>query len=208
MSTALYAGSFDPPTNGHKWVIEKISENYDCGIIAIGVNVDKRERFSLSDRMSMLKQIALQYKNIKIISFAGQYTADFSDVLGAKYLIRGIRNPNDLLYENDIRYINECINPNVETIFYTPPKELLQVSSTMVIGLMGCLGWEDEVKNMVPDIVMKYLKSRQDHTDWEYLANRFSETKDIGWILYCYADKKRFYHNLVHIKNMFNVFFT
>lgn len=206
MRIALYAGSFDPPTNGHKWVIEQMSKNYDEGVIAIGINADKRERFSFSDRVSMLKHIAQPYDNIRIVSFAGQYTADFADALGAQYLIRGIRNPNDLLYENDIRYINECINPNVETIFYTPPKELLQVSSTVVIGLMGCLGWEDEVRDMVPETVMDYLIKRQNHIDWEYLANRFSGTEDIGGILYCYSNDKRFYHNLVHLKTCFMEF--
>jgi pantetheine-phosphate adenylyltransferase len=205
---ALYAGSFDPPTNGHTWVIDQIAKQYDKGYIAIGVNPVKADRFDLQQRLLMLQNITKQYSNIVVTSFIGQYQVDFAETIGANYLIRGIRNGSDFSYESDIRYINATINPDIETVTFIPPKDLLQISSTAVMGLLGYEGWEIEVAKMVSPNVMSVLQLYQKSKDKEYLEiqwnamcsqNGLAIPFDMIWNKY--SELHRFYHNYTHIKN-------
>lgn len=203
---ALYCGSFDPPTNGHRWVMEQISKQYDKGYIAIGVNVLKSGRFTLDERILMLKDIARDYPNLEITSFTDYYQADYADLVGAKYLIRGCRNGLDYAYETDLNYINAGINSDLETVVFIPPKDLLQVSSTTVMGLVGFEAWETEVSKMVPDTVFKMIAGKHYIANKQYFVNRVYSVfsglyapEFIDFLIGCYETAGRSYHSLYHI---------
>lgn len=66
---ALYPGSFDPPTNGHQWVMEQVDGQYEKGYVAIGINPIKNGRFSLPERKEMLEEIAHAYPHLSVTSF-------------------------------------------------------------------------------------------------------------------------------------------
>jgi pantetheine-phosphate adenylyltransferase len=212
---ALYPGSFDPPTNGHKWVIEKVAGQFDKGYVAVGFNPEKKGRFSVPEREEMLKEIVAAYRNLSVTSFNWLLQVDFAEMLGANYIVRGARNSSDFGFESDIGHLNRTINPNIETIFLTPPNELLQVRSSVVMGLVGFEGWEDVVRNMVPESVMKRLELIQQEKDKEFLRGRFrnlclkfSADRNCSEVfndLYLrYQEPHRSYHRPSHIKICLN----
>lgn len=212
---ALYPGSFDPPTNGHKWVIEQMAYQFDKGFVSIGFNPEKAGRFPVHEREEMLKEVAAQFPNIFVNSFLGLLQADFAEMLGARYVVRGTRNAADFSYESDNRHVNTTINSGLEMVVYVPPKELLQVSSSMVMGLVGFEGWETEVAKMVPDPVMRRLEKQQGEKDKELLRRRFKNlcerTNAKGNIdqvfedLYVrYQEAHRSYHKPSHVRTGLN----
>src|SRR3989338_8059956 len=104
--TALYPGTFDPVTNGHLWVIQRVADQYDRGCIALGVNPTKSSRFTTADRLDMLSEVVAPYPNLEVGSFSGLYQVDFARMVGAKYVVRGLRNGFNFGYKTDIRLIN------------------------------------------------------------------------------------------------------
>lgn len=134
---AVYAGTFDPVTLGHLWMIEQGSILFDALIIAIGSNPEKQCFFSLEDRVSLLKEATCEFKNVRIAEFSGQFLIRYAESVGARFILRGIRNPNDYEYEKAMRHINSDVNPAINTVFLMPPREIAEVSSSIVKGLVG-----------------------------------------------------------------------
>jgi pantetheine-phosphate adenylyltransferase len=155
---AVYAGTFDPVTLGHLWMIEQGSILFDKLIVAIGVNPDKQCYFNLEERIGLLKESTQEYKNVEIDEYAGQFLIRYAESMGAQFILRGIRNPNDYEYEKALRHINSDVNPAINTIFLIPPREIAEVSSSIVKGLVGSEGWEKVLGKYVPRCVLKRLK--------------------------------------------------
>lgn len=147
---ALYAGSFDPPTKGHEWVIKKGAELFETLIVAIGINPQKRCRFSLERRLEWLSMMAKDLPNVQVGSFEGRYTGDFCASVNADILIRGIRNANDFEHEKITRDVNEDAFPTITSIFLIPPTNIADISSSLVRDLIGFEHWERVVKNYIP----------------------------------------------------------
>ncbi len=151
MRRAVYAGSFDPVTNGHLWMIETGSRLFDELVVAAGANSAKKYSFSLTERLGMLKACTKKYKNIKIDNFEGQFLVKYAKVVGADYILRGIRTSEDYEYERTISHVNRDIEKTVTMVFLVPPMEISDISSSMVKGLVGSAGWEKMVERYVPD---------------------------------------------------------
>lgn len=163
MRRAVYAGSFDPITLGHLWMIEQGCALFDELTVAIGVNADKRYLFSLDDRMEMLRECTARFPNVKIASFENMFLVRYAEQIGASFILRGIRNEQDYGYERGMRYVNEELDAKVKSIFLIPPRELVEVSSSFVKGLVGPAGWEQVLAKYVPAAVHRrfVLKQRQ-----------------------------------------------
>jgi len=157
MTIGVYAGSFDPPTNGHLWVIKNGAEIFDELIVAVGTNPDKNYTFTTEERAEMLKEIVKLHKNIRVVILENQLLANFAKDVGAKYILRGLRNGGDYEYECAASRINNGLNPNIATVCLVTPRELAEVSSGMVKNLIGYKGWEEVVKKYVPEVVQKKL---------------------------------------------------
>jgi pantetheine-phosphate adenylyltransferase len=158
---AIYAGSFDPLTHGHLWVIQRAGELFDEITVAIGENPGKTYLFSTQQRKkhieTALKSVKMHAKvNIEVID--NQFLVKYAWDNKIPYLVRGIRSPNDFSYEFAMNQVNRELAPKVETIYLIPPSELAQVSSSMAKGLVGPKGWEKAIKNYVPDHVVVDLK--------------------------------------------------
>jgi len=154
----VYAGSLDPITNGHLWMIEQGSKMYDNLIVAIGVNSEKKYTFSLEDRIKMLQETVKELPNVSIDEFSSKYLVKYAQQVGADFILRGVRNINDFVYEQAMNNINRDINPNITTTILMPPRELCEISSSLVRGLIGPDGWEDIVCQYVPQPVFNKLK--------------------------------------------------
>lgn len=161
MRRAVYAGSFDPPTNGHLWMIREAQALFDELIVAIGVNPEKTATYTVDERKAMLRAITANFANVKICAFENQFLVNYAQSIGAEYIVRGIRTASDYEYERSMRYINHDLQPNISTVLLMPPREYAEVSSTMVKGMVGPRQWQDVIRRYVPDAV--YEKIIQDH---------------------------------------------
>jgi pantetheine-phosphate adenylyltransferase len=157
---AVYAGSFDPPTNGHVFMIREGSQLFDELVVAIGVNPDKRSLFSLDERLALLRSITSDLPNVSVASFEARYLIDYAARAGARYILRGIRNAADFHYEQTMRNVNSDLNPAITTVFLIPPRALAEVSSSFVKGLVGPRGWRNVVRGMVPPSVFEGMAAR------------------------------------------------
>jgi pantetheine-phosphate adenylyltransferase len=155
---AIYAGSFDPITNGHLWIIQQGSLMFDRLNVAIGENPDKRCMFSLQERLDMIYASTLGYRNIIVGSFSNRYLVDYATEARARFILRGIRSAADYEYERTLRHINADLDSEITTVYLIPPREIAEVSSSVVRGLVGPDGWRDIVSKYVPAPVMQKLE--------------------------------------------------
>ena len=146
----VYAGSFDPLTVGHLWMIEQGVTLFDRLIVAVGINPDKRYTFSLAERMDMLRESLRQYRNLSVTSFSNRYLIDYAQLIRATHILRGIRSASDYEFERTMRNINGDLDSRVCSVFLIPPRDIAEVSSSMVKGLVGPLGWKKVVRKYVP----------------------------------------------------------
>lgn len=154
---AVYAGSFDPVTNGHMHMIREGARMFDELVVAIGSNPDKRYTFGLDERLEFLRLSVAGIENVKLDHFENMFLVDYANTLEADYILRGIRNPNDYEYERGMRHINEDMNPRVVTVFLIPPRQISEVSSSFVKGLVGPRGWERVVKEYLPAAIYDHF---------------------------------------------------
>jgi pantetheine-phosphate adenylyltransferase len=153
----VYAGSFDPLTIGHLWMIEQGVRLFDRFVVAIGVNPDKKASFSVEERIEMLRASTQQLRNLSIASFSNRYLIDYAQSIGATHILRGIRSASDYEYERTMRNINGDLGPGMCTVFLMPPRGIAEVSSSMVRGLIGPAGWKKVVRKYVPAPVFQKL---------------------------------------------------
>jgi len=154
---AVYAGSFDPLTIGHLWMIEQGVALFPQLVVAIGINPEKRYTFSLTERLEMLRQSTRQFRNLKVTSFKNEFLISYAKSIGATHILRGIRSGTDYEFERAMRNINGDLSPRITTVFLMPPRAIAEVSSSMVKGLIGPSGWERIVREYVPRPVYEQL---------------------------------------------------
>ena len=153
---ALYAGSFDPPTLGHEWLIKTAQKSFDVEV-TIAENPDKKSLFTFDERKDMFEHAI---PGIKVTSFVKEFTVDYAKKNNISVLIRGIRNTTDFAYEQMIYNINKQMDPELETFFLLPEKSLGEVSSSVVKSMLGIHSWEDRVKPFVNPYVLEKLKEK------------------------------------------------
>jgi pantetheine-phosphate adenylyltransferase len=155
---AVYAGTFDPVTLGHLWMVKTGANLFDRLIVAVGTNPDKKCYFSLKDRISMLQESTARYKNVTVDKYQNEFLIKYAESVGAKFILRGIRSTTDYEYEKGINYVNRSLNAKITTVFLLPPREMVEISSSTVRGLIGPKGWEEVVGKYVPPCVLERLK--------------------------------------------------
>jgi pantetheine-phosphate adenylyltransferase len=151
----VYAGSFDPLTIGHLWMIEQGVKLFDRLVVAIGTNPDKTYTFTIDERMAMLRESTSQFPNISLASFSNRYLIHYAQSVEATHILRGIRSESDYEYERTIRHINGDLDSIICTVFLMPPRGIAEVSSSMVKNLVGPVGWKRVVRKYVPEPVYK-----------------------------------------------------
>jgi len=132
---AVFAGTFDPVTMGHVDVVRRAAPLFDEIIIAIGVNTAKKTLFSLEKRTEWLERTFSDLSNIRIEHYEG-LTVNFCESVGAKYLLRGLRNGTDFDYEAHIAQLNKSLDSKIETVFMMTSPEFSFISSTLVRDLV------------------------------------------------------------------------
>ena len=132
MNIAVYPGTFDPFTNGHKDLVQRASSNiFDKVYICVAENSKKDTLFSLSERIHLAEKSLHEIKNIEVIGFSG-LLVDFAEKLNAKVILRGLRVVSDFEYEFQVSSMNKKLNNNIESIFLTPSESYAFLSSSLV----------------------------------------------------------------------------
>ena len=160
MRRAVYAGSFDPLTLGHLWMVEQGRRLFDELVVAIGINPDKKYLFSLDERLDTLREVTSGFPNVRVASFENLFLVHYARQVEATFILRGIRNEQDYGYERGMRYVNAEFDDSIQTVFLVPPRDLVEVSSSFVKGLVGPRGWQDVVRKYVPEPVYRAFLRR------------------------------------------------
>jgi len=156
MRVALYAGTFDPITNGHLDLIERGARLVDRLIIAILRNDSKQPLFTVEERMEMLSEVVGRFPNVEVDCFNG-LLVDYADRIGARVLIRGLRAVQDFEYEFQMTMMNRHLRPQVETIFMMTGESHFYTSSRLVKEVASLGG---NVSGLIPDNVVPLLIAR------------------------------------------------
>jgi pantetheine-phosphate adenylyltransferase len=164
MKKAVYAGSFDPVTIGHLWMIEESAKIFDHLTVAIGCNPDKRYMFTAGERRDMLvaaiKDLGIGEK-VSVEILQNNFLVDFAQRNEIEFMVRGIRAVSDFDFERSLRNINSHINPSISTVFLMPPSHLVDISSSMVKSMMGPEGWEEIVNRYVPSYAAAKMRAKK-----------------------------------------------
>lgn len=155
--TAVYAGSFDPLTNGHLWMIERGLEMFDRLYVAIGTNPLKNYTFTVQERLDQMHASIPSCERLTIAEFNNHFLVNYARSVNAQYILRGIRSYTDYEYERGMRHINNDMAPAITTTFLMPPRDISELSSSMVKSLIGPEGWQDCVRRYVPQPVFDAL---------------------------------------------------
>jgi pantetheine-phosphate adenylyltransferase len=152
--TALYPGTFDPFTNGHLHILQRISAFFDRIVIAVSTQSDKKPLLSIEQRVVLIKSLYHSMPQISVQSFDG-LLVDFAQHIQANAIVRGVRNAQDFAYEQQLAAMNHELAPNVETLLFMAHPSVAHVSSTWVRDIV-CQG--GDVSAFVPKIVADALR--------------------------------------------------
>jgi pantetheine-phosphate adenylyltransferase len=130
---AFFPGSFDPFTKGHQDIVMRALPLFDEIVIGIGQNSNKARYFSLDKMIGYIEQTFIG-KPVRVVAYQ-DLTANVAKEVGAKFIIRGLRNTTDFEYENSISQVNRHINPALETVFLITSPHLAPISSTIIRDL-------------------------------------------------------------------------
>ena len=156
--SALYPGSFDPPTNGHLDLIQRGSKIFEELVVAILRNSEKVPMFSVSERLEMLRALTADLPNVRIDTFDG-LMVEYAKSIEVTCVLRGIRAISDYEYELQMALMNRKIEPTLETVFMMPADKYSYVSSRLVREVAQAGG---PVKGLVPEFVEQKLREKLD----------------------------------------------
>jgi pantetheine-phosphate adenylyltransferase len=154
--TAIYPGTFDPITNGHKSLVERAKALFDHIFVAVAENAGKNPFFTREERCYLVRQSLKGIKGVSVIHFNG-LLADLADQYHACAIIRGLRAVSDFEYEFQMALMNRKLNRDVETVFLMPSLSWVYLSSTIVKDVAANRG---DIKGLVPPPVAEAIRKK------------------------------------------------
>jgi len=160
MSTAMYAGSFDPITYGHIDIIQRAAALFKDLIVTVAINPDKQSLFTPEERHDMVRQACAEFDNVEVKLLPLELLVDAAEKLGATVLVRGLRAVSDFDYELQLSSVNRTLRPELQTVFFMTGPEHYFLSSSIVkqIAMLG-----GEVSKFVPPYVEELLTEKFNH---------------------------------------------
>jgi pantetheine-phosphate adenylyltransferase len=155
VATALVPGSFDPVTNGHVDVIERVARYFDEVIVAVIANPQKDSLFPMEERKSMLTEVLAHLANVRVEFFSG-LLVDFARDHGADTVVKGLRAVTDFDYEIQMAQMNQTLS-GIDTFFLATSPSYSFLSSSLVREVARFGG---DVSTLVPPVVAQRLRQR------------------------------------------------
>jgi pantetheine-phosphate adenylyltransferase len=154
---AIYPGTFDPITNGHKDLVRRAAGIFDEVVVAIAANPGKTPMFTHAERISLTERVLAGIPNVRITGYDG-LTADFMREQGIHIVVRGLRAVSDFEFEFQLANMQRHLLPGMETVFLTPQEQFTFISSTLVreIALYG-----GSVAQFVDPLVAEELRAKK-----------------------------------------------
>ena len=156
MSAAIYAGSFDPLTNGHVDIVRRGLRTFGKVVLAVANNPNKNPLFTLEERMDQAREVFKDAPGLEVDSFDG-LLVEYAKRKGIRVVLRGLRAVNDFEYEFQLATMNRKLSPEVETVFMMTGEASFYLSSRLVREVASFGG---DVKGMVPDNILAALNEK------------------------------------------------
>jgi len=153
--TVVCPGSFDPVTNGHLDILERVAACVDHVIAACIANPSKQPMFDFDERVGLLRQVTGHVSNLEVAAFDG-LLVDFCRDRGVELIVKGLRAVSDFEYELQMAQMNARIG-GVETLFLTSSPVYSFLSSSLVKEVARLGG---DVSNFVPTVVARRLADK------------------------------------------------
>ena len=133
MKTAIYPGSFDPITLGHRNVIKRAAGCFDKLIVCVMVNAEKVNSglFTPAERVELIRRVVKDIPNVEV-DYSNDLVAEYAKEKGACALVKGLRAASDYEYELQMALINQKLNPKLETLFIPSSAKYTYISSSVV----------------------------------------------------------------------------
>ena len=153
---AVYPGTFDPFTNGHRDILERALKIFPRMIVAVSGNPEKAPLFTLEERMEIIRDAVRDMQGVRVDAFH-TLLVDYVKTQGAAVVIRGLRAISDFEYEFQMALMNRRIAEDIETVFLMPHEAYTYLSSRLVkeVALLG-----GTVKGLVSPVVERMLRER------------------------------------------------
>ena len=158
-TVAIFPGTFDPITQGHLDIIKRASRLFDELVIGIGRNPEKLIIFSVEERLEMIRELVRDMDNVRVEGYDG-LTVEFAVAMGAKVIVRGIRDSVDLRGELQAANTNLIVG-DIETVFLMTSDQYALTSSTLIKQIVEIGGYDPErLARLVPGCVADRLRRR------------------------------------------------
>ena len=156
MTTALYAGSFDPITNGHMDIATRASRIFDKLYIGIFATPNKNLTFNTEERVQLAREALAHLKNVEVNSYT-TLTVQYAKSIGAQVMVRGLRAVGDFEWEFEQAMMNKKLSPHLEMMFFMASQEYQFLSASLIREVASLGG---EVSCLVPSCVAEALKRK------------------------------------------------
>lgn len=153
---AVYAGTFDPVTNGHLDIIERASRMYEHLYVTIFNNPTKKTTFTLEERVALLKSVTAKFSNVSVDA-SESLSVEYAKEVGASVLVRGLRATMDFEYELQLAFSNQYLDDSVDMVFLMTRPNHSFISSSSVKEIAS---HQHSVDGLVPKVVEEALKKK------------------------------------------------
>lgn len=159
--SAVFPGTFDPPSLGHMDIIYRSAKIYDKLFVVVADNISKKTMFTAQERKAMLQELLKEYDNVEVCTWSGT-TVDFAETHDTGIVVRGVREINDFGYEFELAMVYKHMLPDLEVLFMPTVPNLSMIRSSMIkeMALFGA-----DIAPFVPKLVSDAVKAKLNNTN-------------------------------------------